>query len=221
MHPATEPRKETIATRTAAAVRAEILAGTLPPGAKVNLDRLREKLDVSLAPVREAMGRLVAEGLVEVEEQRGYRIAPVSRANLDEVTRLRQTLEVMALGLAIERGDIDWEGAVIASLHRLARTPAEPGPERAAAHAAFHAALASGAGMPMLAALCGRFRTLHERYHRLLPPGTALPHDHDAIAKAAVARDASTACRLLSTHIARTGTSLAEALADRLPERTD
>ncbi len=93
------------------------------PGAKINLDRLRESHDVSLAPVREAMSRLGAEGLVLVEEQRGYSVAPISATDLAEVIQLRTTIEPLALGQAIDRGDIDWEAGVLAALHRLGRTP--------------------------------------------------------------------------------------------------
>lgn len=215
-----DSHKETRASRVAAVLKAEILDGTLAPGAKINLDRLRERLDVSLAPVREAMMRLAAEGLVEVEEQRGYRIAPVSRANLEEVTRLRRALEVEALGLALQRADLDWEAAVLARLHRLERTPPLPAAPREAAHEAFHAALVSGAGMPMLSALCTRFLTLHNRYVRLLPD-PAIAHapagEHARIAEAAVARDPA-ACTLLADHIERCGTAMARALASLLPE---
>ncbi len=217
--PAAEDRKETIAARTTAALREEILSGALAPGTKINLDRLRERFAVSLAPVREAMTRLAAEGLVEAEAQRGYRVAPLTRTNLAEITRLRQELETLALRLAIERGDIDWESRLLAALHRLERSPAEA----PAAHDAFHAALTDAAGMPLLAALGSQLRALHSRYWRCLPqtqPLAAADHtapDHATIAQAALARDAALACRLLAEHIAATGTAARKTLATEPP----
>lgn len=220
--PKPAPSKATTATRTADALRSEILDGLLAPGAKVNLDRLRGRLGVSLAPVREAMGRLVAEGLVEFEDQRGYRVTPVSRRDLAEVGRLRQELEVLGLGLSIDRGSLDWEAGVLAALHRLDAAAGAPAAERHDRHAAFHAALLSGAEMPILAGLCARFLTLQDRYRRLLPAGAApprdLPGEHAAIARAAIARNRAEACRLIAAHVARTGTCLAEGLSPVLPE---
>ncbi len=209
-----EARKETIATRVAGVLRAEILAADLPPGEKINLDRLRERLGVSLAPVREAMTRLVADGLVEVEDQRGYRVAPVSAANLTEITQLRLALEPLALETAIARGSLEWEGGVLAALHRLERTPPTD-PARAAAHRAFHAALADGAAMPMLAAFCLRLLDLTGRYLALLGPVQVEAPDHAAIAAAAVSRRGAEACDLLTRHIAASGAALAAARAAR------
>jgi len=60
---------------------AAILRGDLKPGAKINLDRLRQDFAVSISPLREAVSRLVPDGLVEFEDQRGYRVAPVSAAS--------------------------------------------------------------------------------------------------------------------------------------------
>lgn len=225
--PAPDPRKATIASRVAAQLRGEILSGALAPGAKVNLDRLRERLDVSLAPVREAMTRLLAEGLVELEDQRGYHVAPVSRANLDEVIRLRAELEPLALGLAIERGTIEWEGAVMAALHRLTRTP-RAGADSAstdaweAAHARFHLALIEGCGMPMLIGFCQRLHLLDERYHRLPHPAGRADRDaatdHAALAAATTARHSAEAVALLASHIAQSGAELRDALAATLPD---
>ncbi|OIQ70143.1 HTH-type transcriptional regulator McbR [mine drainage metagenome] len=224
--PLAEGRKETIASRVATQLRAEILSGALAPGDKLNLDRLRERLDISLAPVREAMTRLAADGLVEVEDQRGYRVAPISRANLDEVTRLRCELEPLALAQAITHATLDWEAAILSALHRLSRTPRTPNAEAwETAHTEFHLTLIGGCGMPLLIGFCTKLRLLNDRYRRLsfaLAPESDIAGEHQAIAEAAVARDAPKACDLLARHITRTGTRLSDALAARLadPSRT-
>jgi DNA-binding GntR family transcriptional regulator len=221
------PGKATRASRVAERLRAAILAGELRPGAKVNLDQMREALGVSLSPLREAIARLVPTGLVEFEDQRGYRIAPLSRENLAEVTRLRADLESLALGYACARAGLDWEGEVLGALHRLGRTERDPArPETLeaweAAHSEFHMALIGGCGMPMLIEFCRTLHNLNDRYRRLLlaqhPGDRDFAAEHAAIAEAAVARDGPKAAALLRAHIERTGTRLAERIGAALPE---
>lgn len=218
--------KPTQVSRVAEAMRAAILTGDLAPGAKVNLEELRERLDVSLSPMREAMARLVAEGLVSFEDQRGYRITPVTRENLDEVTTLRADLEAAALGHAVARAGLDWESEVLSALHRLERAGGDPAPAKGegnwqAAHAAFHKALVGGCRMPLLTGFCAVLYNLADRYQRLLrpagPDGGAGTGEHRQIAQAAVARDGPRAMALMRAHIERAGAEL----ATRLPPDID
>lgn len=212
----TRPVKATRASRVAEDLRQSILHGDLAPGEKVNLDRLRAHFGVSLSPLREAISRLATVGLVESEDQRGFRIAPVSAANLAEVTRLRADLESLALGYAVERAEIDWESAVLGALHRLnraTRDPATTSDAWEAAHAAFHLALIEGCGMPVLIGFCRTLHDLNFRYLRLHGTGPGVDRDmaaeHAAIAEAAaVRRDAKTARALLRGHAERTGRDL-------------
>ncbi|MDP1732398.1 MAG: GntR family transcriptional regulator [Devosia sp.] len=74
-------RKPTLAGRVSLELRRAILNGQLQPGEKINLDRMREDFDVSVSPIREAVSRLVGR-LVEFEDQRGFRVAPISLENL-------------------------------------------------------------------------------------------------------------------------------------------
>jgi len=230
MSPAPKPApKPTRVSRVAEALRQAILRSELAPGAKVNLDHLRESFGVSLSPMREAMARLVADGLVSFEDQRGYTITPVSRANLAEVTALRAELEASALGHAVDRAGLDWESDVLAALHRLDRTRRDPAlPETIeaweAAHTGFHAVLIGGCGMPLLVGFCTVLHNLTDRYRRLPDPhgpdgrdGRDGGAEHRAVAEAAVARDATRATALLRAHIERTGANLAA----RLPADID
>lgn len=216
------PRKETISSRISSLLRESILRGDLPPGGKINLDRLRELHDVSISPLREAVSRLVADGLVEFEDQRGYRVTPVSRANLAEVTRLRSELEVLALQVSIAQGDLDWESDVMRALYRLGHTPRDPDrPETweswEAAHKDFHMALIRGCDMPLLLQFCTVLHNMTDRYRRLYAGAAASGRDvvqeHETIGRAATARHSDEACAALRRHIQRTG----EALAAQLP----
>jgi len=214
------PRKETISSRIVAALRAAILRGDLKPGAKINLDRLRQDFAISISPLREAVSRLVPDGLVKFEDQRGYRVAPVSATNLAEITDLRAGLEVQALRAAIAGGDLDWEADVLRALHRLnhtARDPASPVGIDAweALHEGFHLALISGCRQPLLMHFCTVLRAMNGRYRRLLPghsPGRDSAAEHAAIAQAATAHHTDAACAALHDHITRTGRDLAARL---------
>lgn len=221
------PAGATRASRVAERLRAAILAGELKPGAKVNLDRLRRTFGVSLSPLREAIARLIPSGLVVFEEQRGYRIAPLSRENLAEVTRLRAELESLALGHACACAGLDWEGAVVRALHRLSRSGRDRDrPETRAAweaaHTGFHMALIGGCGMPLLIGFCRTLHDLNDRYRRILlaghPGDRAAAAEHAAIAEAAVARDGPKAAQLLRAHIERTGARLDRRIGAALAE---
>jgi GntR family transcriptional regulator, carbon starvation induced regulator len=198
-------------------VRADILAGRRKPGARVRLEDLKAEFGVSWSPIREALSRLVAEGLITTEESRGYRIAPVSRTDLAEVIRLRMLLEPMALQRSIEHGDDAWEAEVLAHQHRLGKLeskrfyPAEA-EQWERWHRAYHEALIGACGSPILLQFCGQLHDLSDRYRRLFLSAhnfdRDVPGEHRKITEAAVAHDAATACELLRRHIGRTGQNI-------------
>lgn len=214
-------RKETISSRISGLLRDQILRGELAPGSKLNLDRLRAEYDVSISPLREAVARLVADGLVEFEDQRGYRVTPISPENLAQVTRLRAELEVMALADSIAHGDLEWESNVMRALYRLHRTERDPArPETVeaweTAHSGFHMALIGGCGMPLLMNFCTVLHNMNERYRRLLireGAGRDIRAEHEAIVAAATGRRSTEACAALKAHILTTGEELQTRLA--------
>jgi DNA-binding GntR family transcriptional regulator len=188
------------------------LDGVLRPGKKVSLDQLKSSYGVSLSPLREALSRLVGVGLVVVEDQRGYRIAPVSVANLRAVSSVRIAIETQALGLSIQRADIEWESKVLGALHTLER--ASDTARWHAAHETFHRLLFSGGDMPVLQNLCAMMFDLSQRYHRLfLAPDIVDMTDHEAIAKAAIGRDPVAAANMLRAHIEQGSTAVADRLS--------
>lgn len=208
----------TLASSLATKLRKAITSGTIPPGTKLRLEELRATFQVSLSPLREALARLSAEGFVVAEEQRGYRVAPVSRSNLAEVTRLRLEFECLALREAIAAGDDVWEGQLVAALHRLnkLRRPTrdeESVDEWQELHRMFHATLIEACKMPLLLAFCTTLHDLNNRYRYLFLTSRPtmdrnVAREHEKIAEAAVARDTNRACELLSQHIERTGKNI-------------
>jgi DNA-binding GntR family transcriptional regulator len=102
-------------------IRRSILDRSLVPGASVSIGDLADRLGVSHIPVREALRRIEAEGLVELRHGRSARVAPMSRDDLVEVAHLRALVEADAMAraapqytdgqlAAIERA---WEGLLV------------------------------------------------------------------------------------------------------------
>ena len=86
-------RSLTSAERVVHALRELILAGELSPGARLGEVELADRLGVSRTPVREALSRLAAEGIVEIQPNRGARVATWTVAELEGVFDLRSTIE--------------------------------------------------------------------------------------------------------------------------------
>jgi DNA-binding GntR family transcriptional regulator len=217
--PSTEPEsgRATLASVLARRIRESILNGTHAPGEKLRLEELRDTHGVSLSPLREALSRLGAEGLVLMEDQRGYRVAPVSAQNLRELTALRVNLETMALREAMRQGDDTWEASVVAAYHRLVRLeeralPREEIPEWEARHREFHMTLLSACAMPLLIQFCETLHDFSNRYRRLFLARYPLDRDirgeHRDIMEAAIGRRGDDAAELLTRHIGRTGANI-------------
>ncbi len=91
----------TSSERVVARVRDMILDGRLSPGARLGEVELAGRLGVSRTPVREALNRLGAEGLVEHSPNRGARVATWTVAEIESVFELRSTLEPRLTALAV------------------------------------------------------------------------------------------------------------------------
>ena len=106
--------------RAYASLREDIIEWRLAPGTVLAEVEQSERLGVSRTPVREALGRLSAEGLTTAAGGRGVVVTDISLEDIDELFELRETLEGKAAALAAERG----ERPVFAQLHaELLRAP--------------------------------------------------------------------------------------------------
>lgn len=215
--------KKTDATRVAERLREEIVRGVVAPSSKLKLAPLADRYGIGRAPLREAASKLAAEQLLVFEDHRGFRVAPISREDLLDVTRTRQRIEALALADAIECGDDEWEGRVLASLHRLSRTSnldgsAEGKQAFSDRHREFHDTLVSACPSrhllrfrETLYAHSERYRALAEQRYREEFGVRDVPSEHRCLAEASVARDKATACRLIEEHIRRTAETLLHA----------
>lgn len=210
--------REASATRAAyISLRQMILTGALPAGQKLKIEQLRSLLDTGASPVREALSLLTSDMLVERIDQRGFRAAPASLANFDEILSLRCTLEGMALRQSIAQATSEWEERLVLSHHHMKRLTGTETFEDA--HKTFHMTLLSNAKSPMLERYCSQLYDLNIRY-RYLAAGEKsyqkrdISAEHDTIFEAAVQRDADTASDALLSHYRRTGDYLATQLTD-------
>lgn len=209
-------------------LRADLLACRLAPGQKLKIDELCQRLSAGSSAVREALSRLASEGLVLTEPQRGFRVTPLDLDELRDLTDTRCRIEDLCLRDAIAHGDVEWETAVIAALHRLSRTPvqAEGDAKRyseafAAAHTTFHEALVGACASRWLLHVRQLLSTQQERYRWLSRPLAKaernLDREHSAIARAALDRDADAAVALLAEHLQKTASIILEAAASPAP----
>jgi DNA-binding GntR family transcriptional regulator len=206
---------KTLAEGVHTAIRADILACRLAPGAKIKINDLCERFEVSISAVREALSRLSAQGLVVAEAQRGFRVAPVSIEELADLTAARIDIETLCLGRAIARGEIEWETNIVAALHRLSRTPYVVSNDKARvddtwenAHRVFHEALVAGCDNTWLLRLRMILYEQSERYRRLSvplgPQNRDIKSEHEQIAAAMLARDTESAVALMIKHMKTT-----------------
>lgn len=205
----------TRATSVFDALRADIVHGRFEPGGKLAIEALAERYGASATPLREALNRLVSDGLVEKREQRGFAVAPISAADLAEITKTRCWLEEIALRESIAAHTTRWEEELVLAHHRLARTPRslsetrfEDNPAWEPLHRAFHRALIAGCGSRWLLGFCDQLADQHHRYRRLSAPRAftkrGVQGEHQSLMEAAVAGRADEAVALLRAHFERT-----------------
>ncbi len=198
-------------------LRADLLSCRIAPGTQVGIKDLSITLATNPIAIREALSRLSSEGLVVSEPQKGYRAAPISIADLRDLTDVRIKIEAMCLRDAIRNGDEDWEISIVGALHRLQRTKLRDkrDPERASdawssAHTKFHEALTSGCASVTLKDIRRQLYARSERYRRLSVPldlsSRDLHHEHDELARFVLARDEENAVTAMSAHLNMTTT---------------
>jgi DNA-binding GntR family transcriptional regulator len=195
-------------------LREDLLSGRLLPGAKIKISDVGQSLSLNLSAVREALSRLSADGLVIALPQRGFRVAPVSAAELRDLTATRIEIERICLRQAAANPDIAWETGLVAATHQLMRTakedPSIPGPSAdwSSAHKEFHRALIAGCGSVWLIRIHDQLFAQAERYQRLSTLGPAprrdIDREHRDLADAMLARDAAAASQLIAEHYQKT-----------------
>lgn len=202
-------------------IRSDILSGRLKPGQKIKISDLVAALGFSLGAVREALSRLSSEGLAITETNKGFRVAPITEADLIDLTRTRILIETECLKNAIEHGDLKWETGIISTLFEISRIPVyDPektgalNPDWVDAHQRFHQALVAACDSPWLLRIRDSLFAQSERYRSATASINRLKRDlnreHKAIADAAIARDAEAAVEAMRAHLSQTRSLLLE-----------
>jgi DNA-binding GntR family transcriptional regulator len=209
-------------------LRNDIVAGRLTAGSKLKLEGLSNEYQVGMSPLREALTRLIGDLLVVSEGQRGFWVAPLSLEELDDISRVRALIETEALQLSIQHGGAEWERDVTAAFNDLAKIEQDlphttelldprilDDWERC--NRAFHAALVSASGSPILIKLRDLLYQQSERYRRVslnTSRGWRNVHDeHAAIHEAAIARNTLRACRMTELHLTKTAVEVRRMIA--------
>lgn len=193
-------------------LREDIIDGRHAPGERLRVEHLKDVYQVGAGTLREALALLVSDSLVVSQSQRGFRVAPMSLADIEDLTRTRTVLECAAFRDSIQFGDDDWEARVVSAYHKLSRTEVRLAADAANVfdeweerNRAFHDALTSGSPSMWIR----RFRTIlyqqARRYRRLSAVGSSVPpnvhEEHRQIFEAAMKRDVDVAERMLAQHI--------------------
>jgi DNA-binding GntR family transcriptional regulator len=199
-------------------LRASIVAGELEPGEIYSAPALAERLGVSATPVREAMLDLANDGLVQPVRNRGFRVVVVDEDALDEISELRQMLEVPAMAKVVARAGDDELAALFAKVDRIEAAAARSdAAELLFADRDFHLGLLILAGNTRLVRLVGQLRnqTRLAGIKGLADSGQLMASalEHRPILEAVCRREAELAQGLMRAHLAHTR----ELWAGRLP----
>jgi DNA-binding GntR family transcriptional regulator len=210
--PAPDRAEQTLSGRAYVDLREAILNGDFGPGQALKPQELAIAHGVSLGVIREALTRLVGDGLADRLPNRGFAVPTQSDQRWRDLAEARAAIESATLRLSIQRGDLDWEANVRATHHRLAGTPLhEPGSgghvssRWSSAHHDFHRALLEGSGNTVLLESFDRMwlaGELARRWSRT--PGRDGATEHRQLEEAALARDADGAVALLTRHLTLT-----------------
>ena len=188
----------------------EIIQGFLLPGTKLKVIPIAERFGVGQSPVREALSKLSACGLVEVEENKGFRVAAVSQADIRDTYKVFTAIETTALAWAIQLGDEQWEADIVAQLHKLSLVECSTKIVSQALWVErnydFHVALISGCQSPALLEIRHHLYMKFDRYCQMSYQLTNNQlHDnnecHKQLANAVLQRNVKEAIKLMDEHI--------------------
>jgi len=204
-------------------MRQRIVRSEVAAGEKLKIADLAAELGVSPGAMREALSRLTSEHLVIAKDQQGFRVAPISTEELDDLTQIRIEIETSALQKSMAHGDAAWLATVRQAFTNL-KYNSEPHDASAAAHALFHESLVSECGSPTLLRIRKSLYQSSERY-RYFAIQRALSKrnvddEHRTICEAVLDRDEVTAIDALARHIRTTAVFVKEALMHEFGSET-
>ncbi len=181
-------------------LRREIMAASLPPGARLSEGALAARYRLTLAPLRAAMARLRAEGLLLARPRAAHVVAPVTVDDVLDIYALRRVLQGHAVEQAAGRADI----AALRGLHRACMDATGDTSAILATNRAFHQALADAAGSPRLSRAVADLLDHSERMQHLglaARQGRPLPSWRPALIAALARQDGARARAVMEAHL--------------------
>ncbi len=193
-------------------LRRDILNGSFAPDQPLRVAELSDRYALSATPLREALSRLAEKQLVVAAANRGWRVAPVSLAEFEDISRARLAVESALLADAMDQGGLDWETGIVGAHYRLKQTVVPLGADDTlanrqrwiAAHDAFHTALLGAARSAWLKGFHAQTVEQLQRHHQAVLFHTAThahPCDLDAILRTALSVERHT--QLMTPVLAR------------------
>ena len=206
------PKPTTITDALVDDLRAAILTGAFAPGEHLHQSQLAERYGVSRIPLREALSRLDADGLIEIDAHRQARVVTLTLDDVHEIYGIRVALEPVAAQTAVERITMR---EVEDLLYRMDLMHAEAEDPIAGMRArrSFYDEFYRLSGQPRLRAIIMRLRDEIMIYHLSNPAS----HDsHVELRRAIQHRDAAAAFDFMRSHLLKTRDDLAALLRARL-----
>lgn len=207
--------RQSVSDLIAITLRDAIVDGLLPAGEVLRQDEIAARFEVSKIPVREALKRLEAEGLVTFIRNRGAIVASLSTGEILEYVDIRAMLEARAAELAAPK--ISDASLEIAHCSLEALGKATDAKHWGLLNWQFHAALYADADRPILMTEIRSLYDQVERYVRALlamtPEMPKTQAEHRAILDAFSRRDADAAAKLTRAHVLDAGASLVNYLS--------
>jgi DNA-binding GntR family transcriptional regulator len=220
---APRPGGATDAGQAYAAIIDLILTHQLRLGERTSVVQLAERLGFGRTPVKEAITRLQAEGLLSVAERSGTTVNAITAESAKQVFALRRALEAFAVEDAIRNVQPAEIQKLKAALAEMGQSGSGDFPQDAVrflrANVAFHSTIVAAARNPVLDRLYAQIQIQAQivtyLYHRGVDPKAAKARytEHAKILKALVARDAALLGRLLDEHAEITEQSVLRAVS--------
>ena len=204
----------TLAEKAFMLLRQAILTGVLKPGARLPIEELGEMLGMSPMPVREAVRRLDAMGLVENIPHKGARITELSVEDLRDVYEARLVLEPLAVYRAA--ANFTESNSTMARAALDAMTLSSTGSsDQWTAHSAFHLGLYKASGSKWLIRLIQPLWETSERYRHAAPIQREIGvrrEEHERVLKGCEDHQPAQAAGELFNHLAETANATSQAL---------
>lgn len=192
-----------------------LIRAELRPGDVITERRMAERLNASRTPIREALGRLEAEGLVYKQPSRGVTVSPFSTEVFVDILNVRQLLEAEAARLAAGRIPKSRLDEIRAELRRVSRIDRPSLSEVWQIDDLLHGAIADAAGNPLMASM---IRDLRRRTHvfnayRNMDSNRFAAEEDSALLDALESGDSERARAAMASHIEAVKIAIIERLA--------